>query len=523
MKAFSTRDKILLALALGVIVVLFTSQLIAVATHRLDYPINDDWRYYIETPKLEVLGAGLMPERLTLEWLMAPARDTVHVTGKALDWLIFNLLSHDYHLLATLSFGVFFGGWLLCAAAFFLIAGRDDPVVLFLCLLLFCLPLAGSPYWVTMSPQQWLEPAIAYHQVLPVLGLLMLAVLSVMDLGRWKRGVRFVLFAAITTFFALTYSSGAVSLLLLGVTLLALTTLCPNREESGRGPLLIPGLAISVSAAICLAVHILLPLHHYDLNPALEARDYRLAYPSEGEFWRFFFGLFDRAVLSTNTGPVSFWRGILVAAAVVFPPLALTARLVRGGFESTRKRTIAIVVVAVLTAVLGYAALVTHGRAHFGKQYLPWDQGEWPTLYAHSRFFFWWITAVLPLCALGWALVLERTMSRRVVRTVVGLLVVLALSPKRLHPASDITYTQQWNYHLLYEEDARELEAMIQLDVAESMGQQRPSPRRDSISKWRFFQELRWRLRLGYKPAELFPVAQGQGATFVERWHLQLR
>ena len=110
---------------------LFLAQLVALAMHRIDYPINDDWRYYA-TGGARGPRFGL-PEGLSLDWLLRPARDTLHVTGKLTDWLFFQFVSHDYHLLALVSFVVCMGGWLLCTGRSCFILGRERPAVMLAC------------------------------------------------------------------------------------------------------------------------------------------------------------------------------------------------------------------------------------------------------------------------------------------------------------------------------------------------------------------------------------------------------
>ena len=114
MRAFSAlAPRLLIGLLLSGIAALFFAQLISITAHRLDYPIVDDWGYY--------LPSGRMPNELALEWLFAPAADTLHVTGKLLDWLYFHVVSHDYRGLALTSFVLAFGGWLVCAVLLCLI------------------------------------------------------------------------------------------------------------------------------------------------------------------------------------------------------------------------------------------------------------------------------------------------------------------------------------------------------------------------------------------------------------------
>jgi hypothetical protein len=437
----------------------------------------------------------MMPEALTFDWLFAPARDTLHVTGKLLDWLVFRFLAHDYHVLATVSFALCLGGWLLCAVLVAIVMSHGRPLVLLSSLMAFLLPLAGAPYWVALSPYQQLEPAVAYHQLLPILGLFALALLCVTAAARWPQAVRLALAAVITAVFSLSYASGAFLLLAFGATLAGLAALCMRVEGRRPRSLLLFGGVILVTAGICVAVHIWVPLHTYRVNPVLTPRaGHDVTLPFQKEFWHFFFPLFDRAVLSRSIGWASNLRGVGVAVAVALPAFGLTFLVARGSFGS-RDRSIAIVLVAVLVAVLGYAALVSYARADFGsglfhRRHAVTAQAA---LYAHARFFYWWIAAILPFSIVAWGLMSERLLSRRAANVMVLVLVVLALSPKGHRPHDSIGYLGQWNYPLLYQRDARKVARRIDHESS--------------------------RIREGnHAAAEKWRQAERLGATWVSRW-----
>ena len=500
--ALARKKRALLFLPVVGIAVLFVGQLLAVSRYRLDYPINDDWRYYKHLYS--------MPELLNFEWLFRPAMDTIHVTGKFLDWLVFQNLSHDYGLLATLSFGLFFGSWVLALVVLLRRLSRDRPVILLSSLLVLYLAMAGSPYWVTMSSYQWLEPVIAYHQMLPVLGLTLLGLVFVLDRTRWPRGWAYVLAFVLTVFFSLVYSSGAVLLVAFGAVVLAGSEI--TRRVRGELPNSARGLAgiVFVTGAVCLALHVLLPLQMHDVNPMVEAarRGGDLAPPNEAIFWRFFIGLFDRAVLSTAMGWVPDLRGSLVALVFVVPMLWLPVLVVRNR-TSAELRTAAIVLIAALAAVLAYALLLSYGRAGFGGVYLrETDELTRPALYARSRFFFWWITAFLPLAVVAWGFALEQTFSRRTAVVIVPILALLLVLPKTPDPANGNTYFENWSYSALYQRDANELRLLIDADrIAIRTG------RRND-------REARWNRRLGRSAGEMIGKAAQSTATFVDRWNL---
>ena len=473
----STRSRFF-ALALGLgIAALFAAQLTALLNHRLDYPLIDDWRYYRD--------AFAMPAELSLEWLFAPARDTLHLSGKLLDWLVLRWVRHDYAVLAAASFVLAFGGWLVAAVGACLAASRGMPGVRNAALLTFALPLAACPYFVTAGPLQKLEPAIAYHQMLPVLGLSALAwmALSRRDLS----DVSLALAVLVTFFFGLTYSSGAVALFLFGATLLLLTWLRRGHPESQAFAL---ALGVSAAATISLVLHVAIPAAVHGANPVVEARTYEMTSPFEWKYWDFLFALFDRAVLSTATGTIPRLRGVTVALAVTAPFAGLAALLLRGRLDPETARR-ALPLLATFVAIIGYAALVSYGRADFGRRYLPpHDLEARPSLYAHNRFFFWWITASLPGVVVAWGLFVTRVATARTARIVVWSLAVLALLPKPA--ADDGSYLDHWRYAAAYREDARRVETQVERN--------RHNARRRQESA----------------------VAAGEGATFVERWGLDV-
>lgn len=500
MRAFSANNRTYLLPPLTLIALLFASQLLALSRFRLDYPVVDDWRYYF--------GRYRMPEALSFEWLFRPAADTLHVTGKLLDWLFFRNLSHDYNLLMTLGFGLFFGGWLLATVALLKATSQDRPVALLSSLLVLCLALAGSPYFVTVSPYQWLEPAIAYHQMLPVLGLTLLGLLCVLDRSRWPRGLAPGLAVAITLFSSFVYSSGAVVLVVFGAAVLAvseLTRFAPGELSNSARNL---AAIILVTAAVVLSLHVLMPMQVHDVNPIIDSRRYSVAWPTDASFWKFFIGLFDRAVLSTASGWIPDLRGSLVALFFALPMFWLPVLIVRDRIAADR-RSAAIVVTALLAAVLIYALLVSYGRANFGGRYIPQvDELMRPSMYARNRFFFWWITAFLPLGVVAWGLALEQSFSRRAVLVSVPILALLLVLPKTQHPESRISYFQYWSYTTLYQYDAKELSRLIG-DDQKAIETGIPS---DS--------GVIWSRRLNMPAREIIFSAQKSGAEFVDRWGL---
>jgi hypothetical protein len=144
--------------------------------------------------------------------------------------------------------------------------------------------------------------------------------------------------------------------------------------------------------------------------------------------------------------------------------VGLGVGLVRGRLDEDDARAVA-PLFAMFVAVLGFAALVTYGRGSFGRFYLaPADDPEVrATLYAHSRFFFWWITAVLPPAAIAWGRFLARLASPRIAIAVPAVLVALALVPKA-PPSNQTSYYDSWRYEHAYWADAAKLANHIRQD-----------------------------------------------------------
>jgi hypothetical protein len=504
---------------LGALGALFLAQIVAIARYRLDYPIVDDWRYY--NPR------GGMPSTLSVEWLFAPARDTLHATGKLLDWCIFNGVSHDYNVLATLSFVLFLGGWLSASVAVCWRAVGRQPRILAMVLSVFLLGLAGAPYWVTVSPHQYLEPMIAYHQMLPMVAMAVLALLCVSNAGLRGQRAQLVCAVLVTGFFGFSYSSGGVALFLFGAAMLAASAIA-RTGNGGRDPFPHLVLAITAVAGVCLVLHVWLPFAAHDANPITESRVHELTPAWRFEFWQFLFGLHDRAVLSTALGWTSTLRGIVVLAIAALPILGLTIRLARAEFDE-RQRTLAIVLIGLLTAVLGYAALVSYGRAGFGDRYFAelLETSERVGLYAHSRFFYWWITASLPLALVGWWLCLEGRVTRHRMELTIAVLAIFLLVPKGQSTEGEHGYLHHWRYSALYQRDAQEVSDLIDRDVKRIRGEYRNSKRYES---WLALDSARRnpQYRRGETKIVTLPVripiyrnAKRQGATFVERWDLK--
>ena len=511
-------DKRLALLGLPIIAMgwLFVAQYSALEATRLDYPIEDDWRYYGPDSS--------MPQEFSPAWLWYPAADTIYPGGKLIDWLVFRFLSHDFHTLAVVSFVVAYGGWLLSALLACFALARGQPVVLFAALLVFALPLAGAPYWVTTSPEQRLLPAIAYHQLAPVAGLAALAFLCTRPSARPLLQVALAIL--MTCGFSLFYASGAVAILVFAVTLLAFSLAVRVEPKADAVPSRRTAGAIAAAAGVCLSLHVWLPIWILDSNPVVDARGIQsVTMPDDPRFWTFFFALFDRAVLGVQAGAAYNARG---------RSRALRSRSRgRAGRDRDRerdepaKRSAAVVVVAMSIAVLSYAALVSYGRASFGISYFKLKLAplELSEQYARTRFFYWWITALLPFSVVGWGILLEHWTSLRIASLAALGLAVLLLLPKK-PPTSNGSYLDHWNYGSLYTRDAESVRDLIRCALLATRGRCRLDADRAEWSRLPreianpYYasgegnrQDLPSRLD-SYRRARLL------GATWVDRWGL---
>ena len=506
---------------------LFFAQLRALARHRLDYPVEDDWRYYRAPLDL--------PDTLTWEWLAFPAFDTLHATGKLLDWSFLRLVSHDYQGLAVASFALTLGGWLVCAALLCWRVARGDRWLWIPSGAPVAIPLAGAPYWVTTSPFQWLEPAIAYHQALPVLGLFFSAAL----VSRGTTAGRGALAAAVLVSLAcaLSYASGALALATFGFGVASLAPFAWRSDPARRNTLLAIGGAVGAAGLLCGLAHVGAPGAEFGVNPLLESRLFEVTGPQDPRFGAFLLALFDRAWLATAVDAAGPWRGAAAVLVFVVPGLGLAVRLWRGSLP-VPQRDHAVALIALLAATFAYAVVVAYGRAGFGGWYftVSYSGSFQAALYAKSRFFYWWISAALPVAVLAWGVWLAPPVARGLRHAVPVVLVVLMLLPKpqwrgdAAHEAQgtprDGAYAAHWRYDALYERDASELAELIAIDVRRSRGGAGLSPRRRA---WVRLPETEQNPR--YRPYEagelhphrvsLYERARALDANFVERWELR--
>ena len=326
---------------------------------------------------------------------------------------------------------------------------------------------------------------------------------------------------------ALTYSSGAVAIFVFGAVVAGLSRFVLERDSTEAMSLQSLGLIVTIVSGLCLVAHVVLPIYRFGINPVIETRQFSPSLPWEANFWHFYFGLFDRAVLSTRVDTFSLLRGMGVAAAVLVP-LPLLLRLLRQRRFAAGKDREVVVLLAIVSSVACYAFLVTYGRAEFGGSYFPriYSSEGFAGHYARSRFFYWWISAILPLTAIAWGLIVGKLHSTRGADWAVAALVVLALAPKAQNRDDlQFTYSGHWDFASRYQRDALKLEKLIDRDRLPYRVEAREVQLGENWAK------LSTRERnTDFFPSDrvLFPAqhrylyvsARRSDATFVDRWQL---
>lgn len=329
-------------------------------------PLWDDWRY-------------VYPGRFSLiegppQWLGAAGNDTYFLTGQLVDWLALRVSGGSFlpiRLVALALLGVF----LVFAARFALMLPRRQAL---LALLALAFVLGADGYWTLQ--------AIAYHQFLPVL-FLMIALLVMQ--GQWQRpeppsATALVAVAACALLAGLAYISGA----LLFVVFAAGTAVALGGSLRGDGLRRhLPLLVLFATALLATLVQVWLVTQAQgsllERNHATET-----VLPDDWRFWAFQIGLVARAFGLRATQPVA---EIGVYVLVLLAGLAL---LVRAWRSQGSERRLAALAVGMVAAALVYSCVVATARSGFAGPEVPWDQ---VVAMAKARFHFWWLAALLPV------------------------------------------------------------------------------------------------------------------------------
>jgi hypothetical protein len=344
----------------------------ALAQHVVDVPYGDDWRQLRN-------GPYLLPEGFDLEWLFLSSNRTVYATGKLLDYVFFTYTEGSYAVYQQISSAFVLGG---CALLSMLLLRR----------LRLPLPwhLLGvlSTVYLLQVPSYWGIATLAYHQTLPVLGVLAVALL-VTD-GR-SGALHAVLLGLITLSSGLAYVSGAVAMFSVGVFLVAAAVwLGPSGQVRG----------LMGKAAVVLGVGALTLILQLVLVEKITLQPDQRALPFDWQFWHYGFHLVARAIGVAGSGPRAALHGAVLTALVFGLPVAAivsSAWSARRAEVSAPESAYVIISGAVLVAVAGFLVVISYGRAHPHLGYSPLELAE----AARGRFHYWWVTVLLPWAAIA--------------------------------------------------------------------------------------------------------------------------
>lgn len=338
-------------------------------------PFWDDWRYLRDVDE-----SGRLP--VSPSWLFEASNDTVWATGRLLDATILNATNFNFFALqmfGALLFGVFI---VLAIILVRRVGSRVAPGATPYATLLIGFALMAQSYWI--------QPAIAYHQLLPLLFALCILFLLEGDSREWWRTLAV---AALATAAGLAYISGAVLLMVLGAVYMAVWWRDLRSSKAWRRHA--PAIAVLVVGMVTSIVQLVLVMRAQgSLLEGTSASE--TVFPWEPSFWAFYLGVAGRSVgLETAPLPVLLAIGGLIAVAPVVVWFALADRRATSHRVGKYDRFV-LVFAAALVPI--YFALVSAGRAGLA----PSQSFRVVLDYGGARFHFFWGAALLALVWLGW-------------------------------------------------------------------------------------------------------------------------
>ncbi|MCU0831120.1 MAG: hypothetical protein MUC58_06340 [Rhizobiaceae bacterium] len=348
-----------------------------------DLPIHDDWSIY----------NGGEAGSFALTALFRHANDTIYPFGKLLDAIAHHVLDANGIAYQFLSMVAVLGG-LMVLQWRLLNRVLDDKALAAACFLLTAFMLQPGTYWGVQ--------ALAYHQALPLVGLLI-----ILDVATNARRFSPVIVMAglflVGVAAGFSYISGAFAVPVAGAALLGLRLVL----KRGTGlPNLLPAAYASLAAGlVTLPLQLRVVLF---INAGVHRPGTPMAFPHEWDFWVFMAGKIARAAMLPQGLPL---LSLIIVGILVVAFAALALRLLRRT-EPVRDegRDTALVLVTSLTAALViYLMLVSAGRTNFRP---PNENGILQVFQSgFGRFHFFWVTVLLPwVLALGllWARDRER-------------------------------------------------------------------------------------------------------------------
>lgn len=363
----------------------------------IDLPFQDDWREYL-------LGTA---GTFAFETLFRPSNDTLYPVGKFLDAVAQHLLDGNsvaYQLISMIAvLGLLlFLQWRLLRLVI------ENKLSLALAFLLTIFMLQPDSYWGRQN--------IAYHQAIPlvcVLGALYLA-LGPTPWSRWST----TLAVAISLISGFSYVSGAIAMLMTGLTLI-IVKLPIDDLDSRR--------ARSIGLALLAGVLVSLPAQLWVIFGVNAGRTHRpdapWTFPYEADFWLFILGMVARSLLLPKKYPLF---SLLIAASVCAVMLVVSLRSIRQlqGRAAGNPR-LAIIFTALLSSITAYLCMVSVGRAGLRSEDV--DTASEVFISGYRRFYFAWVTLIWPWLA-AVALAADDPKARPSRRTFLAVLVICAFA-----------------------------------------------------------------------------------------------
>ncbi|MBI6848641.1 MULTISPECIES: hypothetical protein [Pseudomonas syringae group] len=332
----------------------------------VDLPYLDDIRpYYNET-------AG----SLRLHDLFTSSNDTLYPLGMALDSLAFRWLSGNTVAYQAISMITVLGGILLIQWKL-LEYCLDDKLLSAAAFSSLLLMLQPDSYWGLQN--------MAYHQVLPLLFILMASLVSVSSLGTKLKCTLGVLLATAS---GLVYISGAFAFLAFSLAMLIRELFVVKKSQqiiSMSILMLIPSVLTSL-----LQGWVIVGIQH-----GVHRADTAMSYPWDAEFWIFILSKIARSLYLSDLFPF-LSLGIASCGLALLLLISLLSLMVarRYGNYSVLGR-VSFVAFPVIAAILVYLGLVAAGRTNLHPASI--DSGMKLFTFSFVRFHFFWVCAAWPL------------------------------------------------------------------------------------------------------------------------------
>ncbi len=338
----------------------------------VNLPVFDDWRAYL-TNEVQSLAPS---------YLFRGVNDTLAPVGFALDALAQRFLHGNAVTYQLLSMLFVLGGLLVLQWRLLRWALQDYQQVAF-CFVFTLLMLQPDTYWGSQY--------LAYHQALPLVFLLwaLLLALDTKTVGI----MRALCMLSLGLLAGFSYLSGAVASLVMGASMLMLTTRVANSCSPG---LRTGGWALALAGIVTVIAQAFFGLGaNVGTDQGFERR---IALPTQPEFWFFLLGKIGRSLLLPLEYPLLSLALVLAvsattAACVVF----LISRLNRHMSTPTAMQRTSLVFCVLFCVVFAYLLIVTAGRTRLRTQ----DIASYLQIFefGFARFHFFWLTLLWPWLA----------------------------------------------------------------------------------------------------------------------------